>query len=242
MTIRKILILVGAMMLVGCVHVEQKPLAKDSVATLAGKSIDYTEYEKPGFVATTAGKAMFGAIGAVAMVAAGNQIIKENDVPDPSISISHQVMDLLVAQHGMKKSDHHSDLAESDDVGVLSLKRKDVDYLLDVKTVGWSFVYFPTNWVRYRVFYTTRMRLIDTAQQQIVASTLCGANPVIEADAPTKDELLSDKAKLLKTYLQKSANDCTTILSRDFLQLQTPDASPVPNASLTPGDTPAVGT
>ncbi|SAK83504.1 hypothetical protein AWB75_05408 [Caballeronia catudaia] len=211
--------MLGAVLVVGCVHVDQKSLPKDSVATLSGKRIDFTEYEKSSFSAMTAGKVMFGLLGVPAMIAAGNQIVKENNIEDPSIRISQELTNRLVTQHGMQKAQHRSELAESDDLASLLRNRADIDFLLDVKTINWSFTYFPSNWTHYRVLYTARMRLIDTAQQQVVAETLCHTRPVDETNPPTRDELLSDNAKMLRTFLEKAADDCTSVLSKDFLQL-----------------------
>ena len=219
-TIKKTLAILSAALLVGCVHVDPKPLAKDSISTLSGKRIDFTEYEKPSFSAMTAGKAMFGMLGGIAMISAGNQIVKENEIEDPSIRVSQTLTDRLVTKHGMQKAPHRSDLAQDDDLASLAKNRADVDFLLDVKTINWWFGYFPSNWTHYRVFYTTRMRLIDTGQQQVVAETLCVGRPVDETNPPTRDELLADNAKLLKALLEKAGDDCASVLSKDFLQLQ----------------------
>ena len=52
---------------------------------LQGRSIALTTRHRPDFAAMTAGKMMFGAIGAVAMIHAGNTIVDENGVEDPSV-------------------------------------------------------------------------------------------------------------------------------------------------------------
>ncbi|SAK40073.1 hypothetical protein AWB80_00164 [Caballeronia pedi] len=219
LSIREYLIILVSIALTGCVSVDQKPLPKESIATLTNKRVDYTEYEKPGFTAMTPGKAMFGALGAVVMMSAGNSIVKENGIEDPSLSISRQLMDRLTEKHGMLRAPHQTGLVDTDDVAALSSKHTDTDYLIDVKTINWMFSYLPTQWLSYRVTYSTRMRLIDTAKQEVVAQTLCVARPVDEAHLPSEDDLLSENAKLLKSLLQKAADDCTSVVSKEYLQL-----------------------
>ncbi|MFX8274111.1 hypothetical protein ABTL44_19005, partial [Acinetobacter baumannii] len=78
-----------------------------------------TTYSTPSFTAMTAGKAMFGAIGGVAMVAAGNSIIKENDIQDPARKIGQHLAEKLVAAHGMRLVDDTNKTAEDDKVETL---------------------------------------------------------------------------------------------------------------------------
>ena len=56
------------------------PLAPNSGAALAGKTVVVTRHDKASFIAFTPGKAVFAMIGAAAMISAGNAIVRENDI------------------------------------------------------------------------------------------------------------------------------------------------------------------
>jgi hypothetical protein len=64
------------------------PLSEDAGASLSGKTVTVTRHEKPSLVAMTPGKAMFALVGAAAMVAAGNAIVKDSDGAIPPTSSS----------------------------------------------------------------------------------------------------------------------------------------------------------
>lgn len=59
--------------------------------------------EKSDFMALTPGKAVIGgAIGAVAVVVAGNRIVKENGIADSSVHTSESLAATLAAKHGLQ--------------------------------------------------------------------------------------------------------------------------------------------
>ena len=68
----------------GCVATRHAPLAEQDATSLTGKTLERSVYQKPSFVAFTAGKARLGALGAVAMIGAGNKIVQDNAVQDPA--------------------------------------------------------------------------------------------------------------------------------------------------------------
>ena len=82
----------GVLMLSGCVSTKIVPLKQDLVADLQGGSIVTTRRAKPDFSAMTAGKAMFGLIGAAAMISSGNSIVAENEIEDPARYIGEKLV------------------------------------------------------------------------------------------------------------------------------------------------------
>ena len=93
------------------------------------------------------------------------------------------------------------------------------DYVLDVQTLNWSFAYFPTNWTHYRVMYAARVRLIDATSKAVVAEAGCRSVPSDDKDAPTYDQLLADKAALLKSHLAKAAAACADQVARETFKV-----------------------
>ncbi|MFC4526198.1 hypothetical protein ISN76_19775 [Dyella halodurans] len=208
-----------AMLLSGCVTVDNKPVTDSAAKGLESKTLTSTAYVTPDFSAMTAGKASFGLFGAMAMIQAGNDIVSQNQIADPAIKINNDLAAMLVDSHHMHNVESHGTPTKSDKIPDLITNFPHADYLLDVKTLNWNFAYFPTNWSHYRVFYAARLRLIDEAHGTVVAETMCKAQPSSDDNPPTKDELLSNHAALLKQLLEKAANDCTKVLASQVLKV-----------------------
>lgn len=62
---------------------------------IRGRSLVVVTHEKPSFSAATATKAMFGAFGAIAMISEGDEIVRTNQVQDPSIYIAEEIAQAL---------------------------------------------------------------------------------------------------------------------------------------------------
>ena len=62
-----------------------------------------------------------------------------------------------------------------------------------VRTVNWSFAYFPTDWNSYRVIYSAKLRLTDTRNRKVLAEGFCARIPEKSDSAPGYEELLADQ-------------------------------------------------
>jgi hypothetical protein len=188
------------MLMSGCVVVTKTPLSTGASSALEGKSLTYATHAMPDFAAFTAGKVTFGIIGAVAMISAGNTIVAENHVPDPSVVLRERLGAKLQSAHHMPLLvTGHGDDATSK-VSELVAAHRGADYLLDIETIGWGFYYFPMDWSHYSVRYSARMRLIDLQSGRVVAESACktSAGDGNNEKPPSKDELLANHAALLK--------------------------------------------
>jgi hypothetical protein len=90
----------------------------------------------------------------------------------------------------------------------LVMLHSEFDYLLDVRTHNWSFVYFPTDWDTYRVLYHAKLRLIDVKNNQVVAEAFCSHEPEQSQESLSYDELLNDNARGLTQELHLAAEYC----------------------------------
>lgn len=208
-----------ALLVAGCATVKHTPLSPERSAQLAGKSFASTQHPAPSFTAFTAGKAAFALLGAAAMVAEGNEIVKTNNIEDPALAISRGLVDRLAISRSGRSLQLAKGPASSDEVAALVAAHPGADYLVDVKTFNWMFNYYPNDWSHYRVSYSARARLIDTSTRQVVAETVCQSVQGDDKNPPTKDQLLEKEATLLKTYLQKAAAGCVEVLSKEMLSL-----------------------
>lgn len=194
--------------LAGCVSTKTIGVAPNVLDKYHGDTVAVTHRSEGGFLAQTSGKAMFGAIGAIAMIHAGNEIIHEDQVPDPVTSIEQALQADLVRENGMRSVDINVS-TDTTDASKLASQYQNADLLLDVYTTYWGFLYFPTNWTHYKVLYTARMRLIDTKTSKVLATGFCSRKPESSpSEAPTYAELLGDHGALLKKDLAQAAQTC----------------------------------
>lgn len=162
----------------------------------------------------TAGKAGFGVFGVPAMIGAGNEIVQKNGIEDPAIAIRDSLVRDFANQKGLQvvPAIPSPIPATTTDVKRIVKESAKADLLLDVQTVGWQFTYFPTDWNSYRVNYSVKVRLIDTAANKTIAEGFCVRIPEKTADAPSRDQLLENSAALLKEQLRIHGGQCLTEL------------------------------
>jgi hypothetical protein len=215
---KMILIAVAGLTMVGCVSVNNIPLATDATAAIKNRNVVTAKREKPDFSAMTAGKATFAMLGAVASISSGNEIVAKNNIEDPADYISEKLNTTLSAKYGSRVSSKSVSVKE-DDVQAISKNNPDIDLLLDIRTINWSFIYFPTTWNKYRVIYSARLRLIDVKGKRVMAEGFCARVPDETPTSPTYDELLANNAERLKKELRNAADFCVAEFKSKVLQL-----------------------
>jgi hypothetical protein len=206
-----------ALVVSGCASVNIQPIDIKSVAALKNQSLSHTKREKPSFAAMTPGKAVFGLIGAAVMISEGNKIIEENGVPDPANSIAIGLAKALGEKYGTKFSGNTVLVTTDEAERIADASKASAKFVLDVATINWSFIYFPTSWARYRVIYTARARLIDTEAKKVVAEGFCKRIPESDANAPTYDELVANSAAGLKSELSLATEECINSFRKEML-------------------------
>jgi hypothetical protein len=214
----RFLLVVIAAMTAGCVSVRQIPMSAASLAAIQGKELALTEREKPDFSAMTPARGAFGMIGAAVTISEGNKLIKENRVEDPAAYIGRTLAADLQGRHNTRLSPKGASIA-SDEVTDLVKNAPGTDLVLDVRTLNWSFVYFPTVWGKYRVIYAARMRLVDAKSGRVLAESGCHRAPEHTPDAPSYDELVANSAQRLKQELKTAADFCISEFKAKALAL-----------------------
>lgn len=205
--IKKLTLVLSMTVMAGCVSTKNIRIDQTHSDAMRGKTMAVTASDKPNFGIMTVGKVMFGMVGAVAMIIEGNKIIKTYDIPDPAEYIGESIAAKISEIHSV--SIEHSVVAESDDaVDALAEKYSAKDLVLDVRTINWSFGYFPTDWDSYRVIYSAKLRLIDTNTRDVVAESFCARIPVQTPESPSYDQLLENSAERLKKELKVAADYC----------------------------------
>ncbi|UFH58330.1 hypothetical protein [Sulfurovum mangrovi] len=201
-------LIILSVLFTGCVSKKNVKMKDSTAMQMKGKTLVATVSEKPDFSAMTAEKAVFGIIGAAAMIGDGNRIVKENDVEDPARYIGEKLANDLKNKRSIKVASV-ANIEESDDINELANKYNKNDYILDVRTINWSFIYFPTDWDNYQVMYASKLRLIDVKNKRMIAEGFCQNEPEEQTEnSPSYDQLVADQAKVLKKELQKKSDKC----------------------------------
>src|SRR5882762_6113505 len=113
----------------GCVSTKTVAVDHNVLAGFRGATIVASQREKPTFVANTAGKMMFGLVGAAAAIGSGKDIIRENDVPDPAVYISQALLADLVRDQVL--SVKVAAATNTTDVAQLAKQYSGADLLID---------------------------------------------------------------------------------------------------------------
>lgn len=213
--IRKMALLVIAMVLGGCASTATVKLDRNVSPSMHGRTLAVSTSDKPDFAAMTAGKAMFALVGAFAMISTGNEIIRKYDVEDPATYIGNEIA-MEIARTRSMDLISPAIPSKEDSIEYLSRTHAGNDYVLDVRTINWSFGYFPTDWNNYRVMYSAKARLLDMRSRETIAEAFCSRVPERSSTSPSYDQLLSKNAARLKSELQVAAKHCVKEL-RDKL-------------------------
>lgn len=223
----------GAVVLLsGCVSVQHVPLAPGGAEALRGREVTIAAYEPPDFFAMTAARAAIGGlIGGAIMAEGGRNVVTNNNVQDPAPSIARAIGEEMMARHQWRLAEHTISV-DTDEPAAIAKAHPGADVILELRTVGWGYSYYPTQWNRYRVLYSARLRLIDLKKAQVLAEGFC-ARPADEAAdaAPTGDELLANGAQRLKQELGGAANFCVQHFRAATFALAGPSPTAIAAAS-----------
>lgn len=206
------------MMLIGCASVSTQRLTEDTLTLLDGKSVTLVPRKSPSFVAMTSGKGMFAVAGVGAAAAAGNNLVQEKQIEDPAVVIGESFAQDLQSRHGVKVAGHSLSQADSADIGEIVKLAEGSDYALDVATNGWSYMYDGFKFSDYFVGYSSKMRLIDVATRNVVASGFC----IYDAKkagkiAVSHDRLMENDAAYIKQELADAADLCVQQFKSEIL-------------------------
>ncbi|MBT8046570.1 MAG: hypothetical protein KJN67_05340 [Pontiella sp.] len=180
------------------------PLTSSVGNAYRGKTITYAVHEKPSFSAMTADKAMFGAIGGVAMINKGNKIIRENNVPDPAATIGATLVNDLAIKYGLvvKQPTKRTSSTKTEQV---ASDYRNADLVLDVQTKNWGFAYFPMDWDNYRIMYGAKLKLIDTRTvTELASGSVSYDSKKSNGKHPSYGQLINNQAAGLKQELKKA--------------------------------------
>ena len=195
------------------------PISEADAAGLQGKTIALTRHEKPSFGAMTAGKASFGLLGAGAMISAGNTLVRENNIADPAEQIRDTLADELARAYGAKFLPVDATPTKANKPTQLAGLHADADYVLDVRGVGWMYLYYPTDWAHYNVLFSVQVQLVETKTGRLASKGFCFRTTKEHPKPPTRDQLHANGAQLLKDVSASLGWSCTDAFARNMLRI-----------------------
>lgn len=206
---KNIIVAFISMIFLSCIKVDSMPIKASIGKDLHDREVSIITRESPDFEAGTVGKLVAGGflIGGVMAKSEGDYIIKANLITDPAIKIREQLKIALEQKYGTKNSTTTIS-TNTVDIQQICAANPNADLILDVRTERWLFVYLPMNWSRYRVIYSASLRLIDNRLKTVIAEGTSVSVSDKTQDAPTKEELLANKAERLKLELVKATEFC----------------------------------
>ncbi len=217
---KNILILI-ACMFAGNAAAKDKvlPLPETAAVQLQGKTLVVTRHKVPSYTAMTAGKASFGLLGAGLMIAEGNKIIKENEVPDPAALLEAQLAPAFAKHYGMQLKPASVAMIDVEKPKQIAATQTDADYVLDIRSGGWVSAYYPTDWAKYWILYSVQIQLVNAKDGTLVSNMACNATTNKHPNSPSKDQMLENKAQLFKDVSTAHGWTCMKLLAAQQLRL-----------------------
>jgi hypothetical protein len=208
-------------------------LGSGAAAELNGKLLAVTRHKKADFVAMTAGKATFALLGAGAMIVAGNKIVEENEITDPADILEHELAPAMAKHFAMTLKQGSGLLVDGSKPKEIIAVQPDADYILDLQSNGWNFGYYPTDWNTYWIGYAVQASLLDRSGKQL-AKMVCYTDTQKHPKSPTKDDMLANKAQILKDVTASLAWKCLHRIAAQGFLLAEGDIAATPSGLADP--------
>jgi hypothetical protein len=200
---------------------EWKPLDASVLAKRPAHTIGVVGTKPASFSETTPGEAATGLVGRAIGSGVGQQIVEENHIVDPSLSIANRLLVALAARHSLTAQTPRLISAPDEPV------RWDTDLYLQVRTEEWGIIYLPGDLFHYCLYYEASIELHDGRSQDLLASGQCrGRRPRDSKVAPTYDQALDRHARFVKQSLQDVAASCAEKFSRELFSIELPKERP----------------
>lgn len=219
-----------------CAKEKITPLSAEAAAQIQNKTFIVTRHAKPDFIAMTAGKATFGMLGAVAMVKEGNDIVQNNHIPDNAEILESVLVPLLTSKYAMKLVDDNANHTAFNKPADIAKEQTQGDFILDIASLGWMSLYYPSNWSEYHTVYMGQVQLIDRATGKQLSSMTCTLNGRKDKNKfpPSKDDMLADQAQLLKDMLASQGWNCAQRIAKNEFGIADIDIPKTPEKYIDP--------
>ena len=213
------IIAISAALLISACATKTVSLDTNNKNIFSGKTLTVTKRAKPIFYALTRKNVLFSSVVTLSPYDLGTKITSENNISDPAIYINELLATDFASEFGATFVQKPEILLKKNKLKNIIEQYSNVDYLIDVRTVGWGFLYFPTSFSKYSVNYGAKLRLIDIQKGTVIAEDFCKDAPATPKESPKYSQMLADKAFILKRELNIAANTCINQFKTNILNL-----------------------
>lgn len=198
----------------------QTPLSPEAASGMKGRRLTTLVRRAPSFYAPPPeGVSPFtGALSLmIAKTVAGERIIRDNGITDPTLSVARQVADVLATRYGLQTSPPVVTAVIDDDPTAIGAAAPSADLVLDVWTDSWGVKaieigeeskYRATYQVELRIIDAKAVRPIDGKAGVVLAEASCSDPGEDAPNAPNYAQFLDDGARLLKKDLDAATQFC----------------------------------
>lgn len=213
---RNIILVTILLALTGCASVKNIPIDPAKRSDLQNKKLLVVQHETPSFVALTRGKGAFALAGVLAAIEAGDELVKQENLIDPAVLTSAKLSHAMSSKFNLSTS-IHPEKVSTDELSKLSELTTHQDYLIHLKTVGWSFHYEAFG--DYVFGFGIQFRLIDPNNLKTLAEGHCRYPLDTKAETATVpyEELVGNNAAYIKKQLSEGADFCSKHLISTLL-------------------------
>jgi hypothetical protein len=141
-----------------------------------------------------------GITGAATALGAGKKIVADHNIEDPAITTRTDLFHLLSQKYALAISPSIQGGLENDE-----LDFGDADLVLNVRTTKWGLGTYKGH---ARLFYSSRVDLINARTRRSLAHGECEFDAAKGAQTPTFDEMLANSAAILKGELTRVERLC----------------------------------
>jgi hypothetical protein len=199
------------LLLPSCVSTKNVALSASHRAAICGKTMMASKRNMPPFAVLTPGAAAAGALGgavgggiagAVAQERGRKQLVA-HQISTPEDEISKDLGKWMASRHGTKILAVPSDVVRDENPGAIAAQYNKADYILDVRTINWGGAYYPMSFSKYFIFYSAKMRLIETKTGRVVAEGFHAYKGTDKQNAPDYDGIYANGSSFLRNETKK---------------------------------------
>ncbi len=194
-------------------------------SSIEGRSIVLVRRPDPGFVFVTSGGALAGASAALGplhdmragheMEDAGRQLIAEDQIEDPAVSLGTVLLSDLVDTYKLRLVKSAAVMVSDEKQLEAYRTQNQPDLIFELYTEAWRTFYF-LDFKHYDVWYYGKARLIDGRTGSIIRRAKCAHRPVKTSASPTLDELVSEHGVKLRAAVEDAKELCLATVREAF--------------------------
>lgn len=203
-----------------CTSTAPSKLSSQEVAAIEDKSVAFQQGPPAHFSLVSSSSTLAGAlnpfvagVNAGKAQKAGDMIVEQDGLPDPTNVIGAALLADLEKRYGMKDPamglPAHTVESTNPSTGA--------DFVLSVEVPVWTTMYLPMNLTRYGVMLVAHAKVVSSATTKPLREARCIIRPRSQPDAPTFTELMENNGARLRVEVDYATQACIQALSQSLV-------------------------